>query len=193
MNWEFALLDFIYQNLYHPVSNTLAVFFTYLGEWGWMWILLAFLLTLKKKYRPYGILMLCSLLITFLVGEVGIKNIVCRVRPCDVYPQLSLLIPKPDGFSFPSGHAASSFTAAVILFHANRKWGVCALAAASLIALSRVYLYVHYPTDVLAGMLLGIAVACMVFFIYRRLQRRFPVSTPISVASKSALDKEEAL
>ena len=124
MNWEFAFLDFIYQHLYHPISNAFMIFITYLGEFGWIWILISLLLLCKRKYRPYGVLMLCSLLLTFLIGEVGLKNIVGRVRPCDVQASLPILVPRPNGFSFPSGHAASSFTAAVILFHANRKWGI---------------------------------------------------------------------
>ena len=171
MNWEFALLDFIYQHFYHPISNALMVFITYLGEYGCIWIFLAILLLCKKKYRTYGILMLLSLLITFLIGEVGLKHIVGRVRPCDVQPFVSILIPKPNGFSFPSGHTASSFTAAVILFHANRKWGIGALILAFLIAFSRIYLYVHYPTDILAGMLLGIGVATALYAIYRRIRK----------------------
>lgn len=179
MNWEFTLLDFIYQHLYNPICNGFMIIITFLGEWGWVWIVISLLLLWKKKYRTYGILMLCSLLVTFLVGEVGIKNIVGRVRPCDVYPDLVILIPRPDGFSFPSGHAASSFTASVILFHANRKWGIWAFAAAFLIAISRVYLYVHFPTDVLAGILLGVGMATLVYSIYRRLEkRRSPLPSP---------------
>lgn len=171
MNWEFVFLDFIYQHLYHPISNTFMIFITYLGEFGWLWILWALLLLCKKKYRSYGILMLCSLLLTFLIGEICLKNIVGRVRPCDVQASLSILIPRPDGFSFPSGHAASSFTAAVILFHANRKWGICALVLASLIAFSRIYLYVHFPTDVLAGICLGAGIAAVLFVAYQRMIR----------------------
>jgi undecaprenyl-diphosphatase len=169
MNWEFAFLDFIYQHLYHPISNAFMIFITYLGEFGWIWILISLLLLCKKKYRPYGVLMLCSLLLTFLIGEVGLKNIVGRVRPCDVQASLPILIPRPDGFSFPSGHAASSFTAAVILFHANRKWGIGALILASLIAFSRIYLYVHYPTDVLAGICLGTGIATILFVVYQKM------------------------
>ncbi|MCI9272998.1 MAG: phosphatase PAP2 family protein [Clostridiales bacterium] len=180
MNWEFTLMDFIHQHLYNPVSNAFMIIFTYLGEWGWIWIAISLLLLWKKKYRSYGILMLCSLLVTFLIGEVGIKNIVERVRPCNVYPNLDILIPRPNGFSFPSGHAASSFTASVILFRANKKWGIGAFIMASLIAVSRVYLYVHFPTDILAGIFLGIGVAALILLIYHRIQKKKDLSSSLS-------------
>ena len=94
-----------------------------------------------------------------LFGNQIIKNIVCRPRPCHI-ANVPLLIDMPRGFSFPSGHTFSSFVAATVIAKCDRRFGYAALTFASLIAFSRMYLYVHFPTDVLAG------VACGIFFAF---------------------------
>ena len=99
------------------------------------------------------------LLVCVLAGNLLLKNVVARPRPCDVIPEMPLLIPQPQSFSFPSGHTMSSFAAATVLLFASWKWGIAAYAMAGVVGFSRVYLFVHYPTDVLAGVALGIAVA----------------------------------
>jgi undecaprenyl-diphosphatase len=82
-----------------------------------------------------------------------------RIRPCDINTAISLLISRPLDYSFPSGHTMSSFAAAMVLFLTNKKIGIPALILAAFISLSRLYLYVHFPTDVLAGAVLGILFA----------------------------------
>lgn len=165
---EFKILYFIQDHLHSPAVDWLMVGLTHLGEFGTIWILLSFVLVCTKKYRRYGILMLCSLLITFTAGEGIIKNIVCRVRPCNMDPSITLLIHRPKSFSFPSGHTASSFTAAWILLKANKKMGIAGFCLAVLIGFSRIYLYVHFPTDVLAGAVLGVMCAQMVYYFYNK-------------------------
>ena len=101
-----------------------------------------------------GVAMACG----FLIGNIGLKNIVARIRPYDMV-EVEVLVKHLSDFSFPSGHTLVSFNAAIALHHYHRKWGVAALVLATVIALSRLYLFVHYPTDVLAGFLLALGIA----------------------------------
>ena len=137
---DFQILDWIQQNMRTPWLDWLMPKITFLGEAGLFWILLAILFLLWKPRRRCGMKMLAGLAGGFLLWSVGLKKIIAR----------------PRDFSFPSGHSVAGFTAAVIIFRHNRRWGIPALILAALIAFSRLYLYVHFPTDVLAGILIGI-------------------------------------
>ena len=75
----------------------------------------------------------------------------------------------PNSYSFPSGHSSSSFAAATALFIMNKKTGVCAYVLAFLIAFSRLYNYVHFPSDVICGIILGILSALLIYFIFKKL------------------------
>ena len=99
--------------------------------------------------------MAVALILGFIIGNIVLKNVIGRIRPYDVNTDFALLIHTLKDYSFPSGHTLCSFEGAVCIFTHNKKWGVSALFLASLIAFSRLYLYVHYPTDVLAGIILG--------------------------------------
>ena len=103
--------------------------------------------------------MLISIAAGFLLGNVMLKNIAARQRPCWLDPSVELLVPVPKDFSFPSGHSLVSFEGAVCIFLFNRKWGIPALMLAVLTAFSRLYLFVHFPTDVLAGIVMGTVIA----------------------------------
>lgn len=99
-----------------------------------------------------------ALILDVILCNGILKNLVARVRPCDVNTTVQLLIPRPEDYSFPSGHTAASFATTAALFFAGKKkklW-IPALGLSVLIAFSRLYLYVHYPTDVLGGLLVGI-------------------------------------
>ena len=167
-------LSFLYflQTLHNPVLDWIMIFFTKLGEYGMIWVLIAILLFCFQKYRRYGALMLVSLLATFLIGEIGLKNLIMRERPFVADPTVQQLISLPSGSSFPSGHTASSFTAAWILWKANRKIGAAGLALAVCIGFSRLYLFVHYPTDVLGGAILGTTCAQCIYFLDKRYVRK---------------------
>ena len=129
---------------------------TRLGDSGVVWIVLAVFLLFGRKYRKAGIALLCALLLDILICNGLLKPFFARLRPCAVDTAARLLIARPADFSFPSGHAASSFAAASALyFSGQRKLWKPALVLAALIAFTRLYLYVHYPSDVLGGMLLG--------------------------------------
>ena len=152
---EIHILNMI-QNLRTPIGDVVVPLITRLGDAGIIWIILTVLLLIIPKTRKTGVIMLAALLADVLLCNVVIKNLVARTRPFDVNTAVQLLVAKPRDYSFPSGHTAASFASVTALYLAGEKkmWKV-ALVLAVLIALSRLYLYVHYPTDVLGGMLLG--------------------------------------
>ena len=170
--FDAAVMGFVQANFHTQITDAVFPIITYLGEAGIVWIALSLVLLFTKKCRLCGVLMLCAMLGAFLTGEVLIENIVCRPRPCQQFPEyVAMLIPPPGSYSFPSGHSSSSFAAATVLFGFSKKWGVSAFVLAFLIALSRVFLFVHYPTDVLAGVALGILFGLLTLFVYRHAVR----------------------
>ena len=125
------------------------------GNLGIVWIIISVLLMTKQDYRVLGQMILMALIITTILGEGIIKHIVKRKRPFYGDSDKELLISRPITYSFPSGHTASSFAALAVFIQMNSKLGLIVSPIATLIAFSRVYLKVHYPTDVIFGMLLG--------------------------------------
>ena len=119
------------------------------------WIVAAAAMTVSKKYRKYGIAMFAALAAGVLVGNVCLKHLIARSRPCWI-ESVSLLIGNPTDYSFPSGHTLSSVIGAFMLTAANRKFGLLAIPLAALISFSRLYLYVHFPSDVLASVVIGV-------------------------------------
>lgn len=168
---EFDILFYL-QSIHNPILDKPMIFITILGNFGCVWFIISIILMIIKKYRKYGILLFCSIVLTGLVGSFIMKPIFSRQRPCDIYQNIELLIKIPVGASFPSGHAAISFAAATVLGFMNRKLGIFAFILAGLIAFSRVYLFVHFPTDVLAGAALGILLSMFTIYIYKLLNRK---------------------
>lgn len=126
---------------------------------GWLWITLSFLFVCFDGYRACGLTMMGALLTCAVLCNLVLKPIVGRYRPCHNVSSLPLLVRRPVDYSFPSGHTISAFAAATVIFHFHYGLGVAALVLASLVAFSRIYLFVHYPTDVLAGVVLGLTIA----------------------------------
>ena len=155
---EFQIL-YTLQELRTPLVDGLMVFITSLGDHGWFWILMGVLLFSFPRTRILGGCMLISIAAGFLLGNVMLKNIAARQRPCWLDPSVELLVAVPKDFSFPSGHSLVSFEGAVCIFLFNRKWGIPALMLAVLTAFSRLYLFVHFPTDVLVGIVMGTVIA----------------------------------
>ncbi len=153
------ILDGI-QKLRSPFLDAFFVFITHLGDKGLAWCVLALILLLIPGKRKTGCICIAALFLTEITGNQILKPFFARVRPCDVNQAVQLLIPGPGGYSFPSGHTSSSFAAAgVIFFSGEKKLAVPAYVLAGLIAFSRLYLYVHYPTDIAGGILLGTILA----------------------------------
>ena len=133
------------------------VFITRLGDAGIIWIVLSIVLLLIPKTRKSGAVMVAALVVDVLLCNIVLKNLVARTRPYDVNTGVHLLVAKLHDYSFPSGHTAASFASVTALYLAGeKKLRKFALVLACLIAISRLYLYVHYPTDVLGGILFGV-------------------------------------
>lgn len=152
---EIEILKSIQSLLGCGFMDFLMSFVTCLGNGGVLWIATGVILICTKKYRKSGILILLCLLIGVVVSNVFLKNLIARPRPCWIEADYPLLIDNPADFSHPSGHTQSSFIAAFILAKTDKRLGIPAIITASLIAFSRLYLFVHFPTDVLAGILLA--------------------------------------
>lgn len=171
-NFEINILDFIAEHLHCKFLDFLMPIITKFGDGGVFWIAVAVVLLCFKKTRKTGLTMGLALAMGFLVGNICLKNIVGRIRPYDLNPEFPLLIERLDDFSFPSGHTLASFEAAVAIFMNNKKAGIPAIILAVLIAFSRLYLYVHYPTDVLASVILGTGFAILSFLLINRLYEK---------------------
>lgn len=171
-----AILNFIQLYWHNPVLDKFFPVITWLGEYGALWVAVTLVLLLTHKYRNYGIMLLFALILVGLTGEIILKPLIARMRPCNFNMAMPMLVARPTDYSCPSGHTSSSFAAVVVLWKANRKFRIPVLLLAVLIAFSRMYLYVHYPSDVLAGLALGLLcgiTAVAVFSAdYRKL--RFP-------------------
>ena len=146
---------------------------THLGDAGIFWIVLAVVLLLIPKTRKSGLIVAAALCIDVIVCNGILKNLFARTRPFDVNEAVQLLITAPKDFSFPSGHTAASFAAVAALYFAGEKklWKV-SLVLAVLIAFSRMYLYVHYPTDILGGVLVGLGAGAAGYYLVITLQER---------------------
>lgn len=165
MTWEFHFLDAVQRYFQSPFMDSIMPPISALADSGLIWIVLTLILLCTKRFRSAGQASAISLIFMLISGNIILKPLVGRIRPYDVNTAIQLLISAPTDFSFPSGHTFASFACSTALFLEDRRLGVPALILAGLIAFSRLYLYVHYPTDVLAGLLLGIAAA----FLGRRL------------------------
>ena len=160
-HFDLPILDWIAAYLWCPFLNAVMPVITLLGDAGIFWIAIAVILLFFPKTRKVGLGMGAALVIGLLVCNVTLKPLIARIRPYDYQLQhfgvtIKLLIEAQHDFSFPSGHTIASFEAATVLLIHSKKAGIPAMILACLIAFSRLYLYVHYPTDVIASVILGI-------------------------------------
>lgn len=160
IHFDLPILDWIASHLYCGFLDVVMPIITMFGDAGIFWIACAVILICTKKYRKIGIAMGVSLALGLLFCNIMLKPLVARIRPYDFQlehfgREITLLISAPKDFSFPSGHTIASFEAATVLMLKNKKMGIPALILACLISFSRMYLYVHYPTDVIASIILG--------------------------------------
>lgn len=150
------ILMFIGKHMRCRVLDVTMPLASLVGNVGAIWglVMAAFLITPKFRQfgiRLFGVLLLCGILTNFIL-----KPLVSRPRPCHRNLERELLLERPQDYSFPSGHTMSSFGAAMVVFHVNTYWGIAAFTLAAVIAFSRMYLYVHYPSDVFCGAFLGL-------------------------------------
>lgn len=168
MSFDWPMLAWIQANLRCGVLDALMPAITHLGDKGAVWILAALALSCTRRYRRNGLLLFGGLFAGMLVGNLWLKPWIARPRPCWLDPGVALLIANPADYSFPSGHTLASAISAVILTGTDRRFGFAVLPLAALIAFSRLYLYVHFPSDVLAAVCLGLAIGGVCLFFMRR-------------------------
>ena len=168
------ILLFIQDNIRNPVLTAIMRPITHLGDKGIFWIILTLILLAFRKTRKAGICSMFALLFMVVLNNGIIKHLVDRIRPYEVIESLKILVAKPDDASFPSGHTASSFASCTALLLSlpmvtdRRRARICTVAAyilAVLIAFSRLYVGVHYPTDVLGGIVIGILCGIAGYFV----------------------------
>lgn len=143
------------------------------GSYGQLWVIVAAVLLIFKKTRKAGMAVLLAYAMVFLLGQLGLKNLISRQRPCQIDLDVALLVDRPSSSSFPSTHSAWAFGAATAIFMQHKKAGVVAFIAAALIAFSRLYMFLHFPTDVLAGIVLGIALGVFANWVTGRIWKRW--------------------
>ena len=158
------ILNIIKRYVHNKYLDIIMPITTVMGNLGVIWILIAIILILDKPYRVVGNSIILTLIISTIVGEGIIKHIVRRVRPCNKLENINA-ISLPKSYSFPSGHTLSSFAAAEMLSMYFTEYKLLFMLIAFLIALSRLYLYVHYPTDVISGIIIGVICSKIIFII----------------------------
>lgn len=173
VNFDLPILDWIATNLWNPVLDAVMPIITLLGDGGIFWIACAVAMLIFPKTRKTGLSMGLALIMGLLLCNVTLKPLIARIRPYDFQLEqfgrnIPLLIEAQHDFSFPSGHTIASFEASVALLLGNKKLGIPAVILATVIAFSRLYLYVHYPTDVLASVVLGVGLAFLATFLVNK-------------------------
>ena len=157
-NLDWSILHWIHSALSCGVLDFLMPKISALGDVGAIWLLAAALMLFSKKYRRYGIMLFFGIAAGYVVGNLCLKPLFARPRPCWLDSSVRLLIANPTDYSFPSGHTLSSVIGATILTKTDRRFGYAAIPLAALSACSRLYLYVHFPSDVLAAAVLGVLI-----------------------------------
>ena len=168
--FDSSILLYIKDNMHSPMMDRIMVIITTLGDGGVIWIIIAVPLIISKKYRKIGFMALGALTLSTILGEEILKHVVQRIRPSADISAANLLISNPLSYSFPSGHTTSSFAVAGVLAKYFKKYALVFFTLAAVIAFSRLYLYVHYPTDVLAGAVLGLICSGIVIYMFNKLQ-----------------------
>ncbi len=154
--------------------NPVATLYTHLGDAGLLWIAASLLMLCFQKTRKAGLLALAALALGALCTNVVLKHLVARPRPWLTVEGLSFLVVEHDPNSFPSGHTCAAFSAAGIWFMAlPKRWmGITGLVLAALMGFSRLYVGVHFPSDVLAGAIIGLICAWLVWRGYHLMKKR---------------------
>ncbi len=165
---EFAILHFL-QSIRSETMDWAVLFVSRLGDFGLVWIAASAILLLIRRWRMTGLSVSAALILDFVFVNLILKPLFGRERPCDIYPTEDMLIACLSDHSFPSGHTAAAFAFATALTLRHKKAGVIAFVLAVLMGLSRLYLFVHFPSDVLAGALFGILFGCLGHSLTRRL------------------------
>lgn len=171
--FEASIILWIQENL-RGVMDGFWVFITHLGDDGLLWIAMGITLLFFKKTRPIGFTVLLSLLFDYLIVNVTLKGLVARPRPFVVNELIEPLVGGVSPYrSFPSGHSSGSFAAMFALYKwVPKKIGIPALVLATLVALSRLYVGVHYPTDIIGGCIIGFVCSVLAYRVVKIMMKR---------------------
>lgn len=168
MGLDTGILIWIQDNMRSAAGDAVMEFFSHSADLSLIWVLIGAVLLPDKRTRRMGLVVLASMALCYVLNDLVLKEIFERPRPFVAIEEYFPLVDAP-GYSFPSGHASSSFAAATAILLHNRKAGALAMIYALMVAFSRLYNFVHYPSDVIAGALLGIACAVSVFLIAEKM------------------------
>ena len=169
---DFNILFWIQNLIRNDVFDVIIPFYTSLGEDGIIWIALGLILLIPKKYRKTGIMVLAALLVMLVVNNIVLKNLIARPRPCWTYPEMVQLVHNPSSYSFPSGHTTSAFAVAFTVFSQHKKLGKVIIVMAAIMAFTRLYVFVHFPTDIYGGILVAAAITTFVCFMEKKISPR---------------------
>lgn len=158
---EIAILDGI-QLLRNPFLDIFFTVLTRMGDHAEIWLLIIFIMSRKKERQQTAWLAIVSIVIELIIVSLILKPLTMRARPF-LINEFDIFVPVPLGTSFPSGHAASSLAFAFLLFRENASYKYSIMFLAILMAFSRMYVYVHYPSDVLVGIIIGVAIGEFVY------------------------------
>jgi len=179
VSFDLPILDWIAANLWCPFLDTVMPIITMFGDGGIFWIVISVALILTKKHRRTGLGMGFALAMGLLICNIILKPGVARMRPYDFQmeyftKEIQLIAGGMHDFSFPSGHTIASFEACTALMLGNRKFGIPATILAILVAFSRLYLYLHYPTDVIASIILGTLFGIIGYWLAGKVKLKIP-------------------
>jgi len=177
-NLDRTIIFFVQEFMHVPILDKVMIAITTLGNKGFIWIVMALFLTARKRTRLVGIAALAALLLTTIMGEGILKHLVCRPRPYMDYPEIQPLVEKLTSYSFPSGHTGSSFTASWVFGRYLKKQAAYFWILAAAMGFSRLYLFMHYPSDILAGAVLGILCAMIIVLVLEKIVGSQRIYTP---------------
>ena len=167
--FDFEILFFIKDHVRNSFLDVIVPFYSNLGDDGIIWIAVGLIMLIPKKTRKCGIMVLAALLVMLVVNNIILKNLIARPRPCATYPELVELVHIPTSYSFPSGHTVSAMAVAFTTLTQHKKLGIVTLVMAFLMGLSRLYVGVHFPTDVYGGIIVGAAIAFAVYYAEKKI------------------------
>lgn len=168
---DFGILNWIAEHVQSDSLDQVMPRISFLGNSGMIFILISVLLLCVPKERSKGVQMLLALVFSLIFCNLLLKNLVTRVRPFDMVGGIELLVQAPQDYSFPSGHTSAAFAAATVMVLNRSRLRGLFLVFALLMGFSRLYLYVHFPSDVLGGMLTGMVSGYLATQCYQLIAR----------------------
>lgn len=165
-----SVIIFIKDYLINEDISRIMIVFSLLGNLAFIWLVISIYLSISEKNKDIFIATAISLVLVLIIVDIILKETIDRERPFEIIKGIELFIKKPSTASFPSGHTASSFAAALVISKFKKKITAYLFVLALLISLSRLYLFLHYPSDVLVGMILGLVFGCISLYLWRKIR-----------------------